>query len=83
MVTDWQSFSEALARPVLRRVTVSVRTVRAAIESALMGFTRVELEVVLADELTLPWTQEVSPSDLSYSKRSLIQTYTEGWALPS
>lgn len=47
-----------------------------------MGFTRVELEVVLADELKLPWTQEDSPSDLSYSKRSLIQAYTEGWALP-
>ncbi|MGV9823881.1 hypothetical protein [Nocardia xishanensis] len=81
-MTDWQSFSEALAPPVPRRVTVSVRTVRAAIESVLMGYTRVALEVVLADELKLLWTQEDSPSDRSYSKRDLIQAYTEQWTLP-
>ncbi|WP_228003218.1 hypothetical protein [Nocardia australiensis] len=80
---DWKSYSEALAPPpVPRRVTVSVRTVRAAIELVLMGFTRVELEVVLADELKLSWTQDDSPSDLSYSKRGLIQAYTDEWAPP-
>ncbi|WP_067665991.1 hypothetical protein [Nocardia miyunensis] len=46
-----------------------------------MAYTRVELEVVLADELKLPWTQEGSPSD-SYSKRALIQEYTDEWTLP-
>ncbi|MEV0359420.1 hypothetical protein AB0H71_25530 [Nocardia sp. NPDC050697] len=80
---DWQSFSERLAPPLVpHRITVSVRTVRAAIESVLMGFTRVELQVVLADELKLPWTQEDSPSDPSYSKRALIHAYTDDWTLP-
>lgn len=81
MVSDWQSFAEALTPAAPRRVTVSVRTVRKAIESELMGHTRVELEVVLADELKLPWTQEGSPADC-YTKRDLIQSYTDGWSLP-
>ncbi len=83
VVMDWKSSSGAFAPPsVPRRITVSVRTVRAAIESVLMRFTRVELEVVLADELQLSWTQDNSPSDLTYSKRDLIQAYSDEWALP-
>ncbi|MFE4461372.1 hypothetical protein ACFROC_28815 [Nocardia tengchongensis] len=46
-----------------------------------MSYTRVELEVVLADELKLAWTQDDSPSG-SYTKRGLIWGYTEGWTLP-
>ena len=61
-------------------VTVSVRTLGFALEETLMGYTRRDLEVVLADELQLEWSDgETSPDDGAYSKRELIQAYTEGW----
>ncbi|WP_316575786.1 hypothetical protein [Nocardia canadensis] len=41
-----------------------------------MKFTRGELEVVLADALKVPWTQDDS-SGPSYSKRGLVQDYTD------
>lgn len=37
---------------------------------------------MLADELQLEWSNgETSPDDGAYSKRELIQAYTEGWGL--
>lgn len=45
------------------------------------GYTRVDLETVLADELDLDWAYEDSPSD-SESKRSLIAAYMSGWGVP-
>lgn len=45
-------------------VKLSTRTLGHAIEEALMGgYTRVDLETVLADELGLEWLQEDSPAD--------------------
>lgn len=46
------------------------------------GYTRLHLEVVLAEELKLPWTQEDPPNDPAFSKRSLIQAYMPGWTVP-
>ncbi|WP_418345866.1 hypothetical protein [Rhodococcus pyridinivorans] len=61
---------------------VSSRTLRAAIEDALMTYTRVNLETVLAEELRLPWPHtDRQPSDSLYTKRDVIQAYTEGWDL--
>lgn len=82
-MTDWPSFDEALrASSAPKKVTVSVRTRRAAIENALMRYTRRELEIVLADELQMAWMHDDSPSDPAYSKRALIDAYTPGWTLP-
>jgi hypothetical protein len=64
-------------------VKVSSRTFRRAIEEALMSYTRSDLETVLAEELQLPWTREGSqPTDGEYTKREVIQGYTEDWGLP-
>ncbi|MFF2059873.1 hypothetical protein [Rhodococcus qingshengii] len=61
---------------------LSVRTLGHAIEEALMGgYTRVDLETVLADELGLDWHQDDSPSEAE-SKRSLIAAYMNGWGVP-
>lgn len=61
---------------------VSSRTLRSAIEEALMTYTRRSLETVLAEELGLAWTKtDRQPSDDDYSKRDVIQVYTEGWNL--
>jgi very-short-patch-repair endonuclease len=60
---------------------LSARTLGSAVEAVLMAYTRRDLEVVLAQELELAWVHEDSPSDQD-SKRSLIQAYTAGWALP-
>jgi len=82
-VTNWPFFDEAIrGGSAPKKVTVSVRTLRAAIENALMGYTRRELEIVLADELKLAWTHEDSPSNQAYTKRALIDAYTPGWTLP-
>ena len=62
---------------------LSVRTLGHAIEEALMGgYTRFDLETVLADELNLVWPSEYSPSDPNFTKRSLIETYMGGWGVP-
>ena len=64
-------------------IKLSARTLGKAIEEALMGgYTRRDLEVVLADELELEWVGEDSPADPGYSKRSLIQAYMPGWSVP-
>ncbi|MBJ8348667.1 hypothetical protein [Antrihabitans sp. YC2-6] len=82
-MTDWlSSFVDSLEPAAPQRTVVSVRTIRAAIEAALMSYTRIDLEVVLADELKMPWTQDDSPSDPRYTKRDLISAYTEDWTLP-
>lgn len=47
-----------------------------------MTYTRRSLETVLAEELGLAWTKtDRQPSDDDYSKRDVIQVYTEGWNL--
>lgn len=46
------------------------------------GYTRFDLETVLADELNLVWPSEYSPSDPNFTKRSLIETYMGGWGVP-
>jgi very-short-patch-repair endonuclease len=81
-VSDWVSFAAALHTPATPRrpVQVSVRTVRAAIDTALMHPTRHELEIILADELKLPWTHRAPPSE-TRTKRELIGDYTPGWSL--
>lgn len=62
---------------------LSVRTLGHALEEALMGgYTRVDLETVLADELCLDWLHEDPPSDRNHSKRSLIAAYMSGWGVP-
>lgn len=64
-------------------VKVSTRSFRSAIEEALIGaYTRTNLETVLAEELRLPWPEaDHQPPDSQYTKRDVIQTYTQGWDL--
>lgn len=79
-MTDWLAGVTALEP---RRVRLSGRTLREALETALMKFTRAELEIVLAEELQIPWTHsDDSPKDQSYTKRGLIQAYTPEWTIP-
>lgn len=82
-MSDWESLTAALRQPGAQRrpVQVSLRTVRAAIDDALMVPTRSELEIILADELNLPWTHDTSPAE-TRTKRELIADYTPGWSLP-
>ncbi len=63
---------------------VSSRTVRSAIEDALIGrYTRRDLETVLAEELRLPWTNtDLRPDDGDYGERDVIQECTSGWDIP-
>jgi hypothetical protein len=84
-VTTWNPLSADLFEqaPSGAPVTVSVRTLGFALEETLMGYTRRDLEVVLADELQLEWPNgETSPDDGGLQQRELIQAYTEGWGLP-
>ena len=60
---------------------MSLRTVRNAIDNAVMAPTRHELEIILADELNLPWNHDASPAE-ARTKRELIGDYTPGWSLP-
>ncbi len=82
-VSDWESFAAAILKPAAprRSVQVSIRTVRNAIDAALMTATRHELEIILADELGLPWTHAAAPEE-TRTKRELIGDYTPGWSLP-
>lgn len=58
---------------------LSTRTFGHAIEESLMaGYTRVDLETVLSDELGLDWQHEDPPSS-SETKRTLISDYMSGW----
>lgn len=61
---------------------LSTRTLKHAIEAALMSYTRADLEPVLAEELNLAWLHDDSPSDPMLTKRSLIAGYMTGWELP-
>lgn len=62
---------------------VSSRAFRSAIEEALMDYTRRDLETVLAEELHLSWTRtDRRPNNSDYTKREVVQGYTEGWDLP-
>lgn len=62
---------------------VSSRSFRSAIEETLMYYTRKELETVLAEDLCLSWPlEDYQPTDDEYTKRDVIQAYTEGWELP-
>ncbi len=81
-MTDWASFATALLKPAGFRqpMQVSRRTVRSAIDTALIARTRDELEIILADELQLPWTHTASPAE-SQNKRDLIGDYTAEWSL--
>ncbi|WP_156370933.1 hypothetical protein [Nocardia arizonensis] len=82
-MTAWPSpFAEEPETVTSRKLVVSTRTLRAAIDDALMGaYTRVDLEVVLADELKLSWPQTNSPGDAP-TKRDLIWSYTPDWTVP-
>lgn len=69
--------------PAKAPLKVSARTLGTAIEEVLMGgYTRRHLEVVLGEELKLPWTGSDLPTSDNYSKRSLIQAFMQGWAVP-
>lgn len=63
---------------------VSTRSFRGAIEEALINsFKRRDLDTVLAEELKLPWSRtDHQPTDDAYTKRDVIQAYTDGWDLP-
>lgn len=83
-MTFWNPRAERVD-PVLSSApaTVSVRTLGFALEETLMGYTRRDLEVVLADELKIEWPHaDTAPDDVAYSKREVIQAYTKGWELP-
>lgn len=81
-VTEFNVFDAILAGSPKGPPKVSSRSFRNAIEGALMSYTRVNLETVLAEELQLPWPKEDrQPTDEEYSKRDVIKEYTEGWEL--
>jgi hypothetical protein len=80
MADSLSSFLESLEMTAPRKVVVSARTLRAAIERELMLHTRADLEIVLADELKLPWTQTNLPAD-EHTKRDLIWAYTPDWTV--
>lgn len=81
-VNSWDMLA-ALAQAPLPPVRVSARTMRTSVEEALMSYTRVDLEVVLADELGLDWLHaDTTPDDADFTKRDLIRGYTTGWDLP-
>jgi hypothetical protein len=61
-------------------LVVSERTVRAAIESALMSYTKDSLRIVLTDELRLVARDEL-PKSGDYYKRDLIRFATKDWSL--
>jgi very-short-patch-repair endonuclease len=71
--------SSADVAPATGRVTVSARTMRDAVSEALKWYRRVDLEVVLPDELGLTWADDSSlPQDVEY-KQHVIDGYTVGW----
>lgn len=62
---------------------LSTRTLRAAIEDALIySFTRTNLELVLAEELQLTWTNDACDPPEADTKRALIDGYIHPWPLP-
>lgn len=82
-MNDFSFFDAALADIPKTPPKVSPRSFRSAIEEALMTYTRKDLETVLGEELRLPWPEvDHHPTDDEYTKREVIQVYTEGWELP-
>jgi hypothetical protein len=78
--SPWATFGE---KPDPGPTKVSTRTMRAAIEDALIyTFTRTNLELVLAEELELAWERnEIRPEEAD-TKRALIDGYIHHWQLP-
>lgn len=60
-------------------LVVSERTVRAAMEGALMIYTKDDLRIVLSEELRLVSRDELPPED--WSKREHIRSVTQDWSL--
>jgi very-short-patch-repair endonuclease len=60
-------------------LVVSERTVRAALEGALMTYTKDDLRIVLSEELRLVPRDELPPED--WSKREHIRSVTQDWSL--
>jgi very-short-patch-repair endonuclease len=60
-------------------LVVSERTVRAALEDALMTYTKADLRIVLSEELRLVPRDELPPED--WSKREHIRSVTQDWSL--
>lgn len=83
-MSDFNFFEAILADSPKAPTKVSSRTLRSAIEEALIHtYTRSDLETVFAEELRLPWPEtEQQPTHAGYSKRDVIKTYTAGWDLP-
>lgn len=83
-MNSFNFFEATLAGTPKAPVKVSSRSFRSAIEEALIQrYTRRDLEVVLDEELELPWTLAQSkPTDDEFTKRDVIQAYTHGWDLP-
>jgi very-short-patch-repair endonuclease len=78
----WDSFAAGLSEDPPRRVIVSTRTLREAIENTLIyGFSRAALEVVLPDELDLAWAGTGTPVEAD-TKRTLIDGHLVGFEIP-
>ncbi len=78
-VTDFWAGLASVPPPPLPKLTL--RTVRDAIEEELLGYTRVELELILPDDLQL----EPPPSSnwrQADTKRALVGEFIDGWTLP-
>ena len=67
-------------QPTPPPVKVSTRILLAAVEEALMGRTRTELEIVRPDELGLEWTHDTDTSDPNYATRAIARLpKVRGW----
>ncbi|MCZ2813170.1 hypothetical protein O2W15_17190 [Modestobacter sp. VKM Ac-2979] len=60
-------------------LVVSERTVRAALEDALMTYTKTDLRIVLSEELRLVSRDELPPED--WYKRDHVRDVTRDWSL--
>ena len=77
--SSWSSVENPESGPA----KVSTRTLRAAIEDALIySFTRTNLELVLAEELRLTWMNDACDPAKVDTKRALIEGYIHPWPLP-
>lgn len=80
---DGWRLSDNSKRATAEPKRATLRNVRKEIEETLLKYTRVDLELVLRDELKLDWLYGGSPSDSIWSKRNVVQGYIDGWELPS
>jgi very-short-patch-repair endonuclease len=64
-------------------IKVTHRTMRDAVEAALMNYTREDLERILPDELGLVLEPGLSPPGDYENKRQLIRAFTTDWKLPA